>query len=298
MKKGRLLVVGDEACALKLYGRIFADGQYDIRYASSGEEALRKAAHFKPDVVLLDIMMPGIDGYEVCQRLKADKETWAVDVIFISAKGGVSERLEAYAKRATDFLIKPFSAEELLAKVSVILEKKRFFLDLAHTDHLTVIGNRRAFEEHFDIIYRTAIKYRRTFSVAMMDIDNLKEINDTCGHGVGDFIIKEVARRLKENMRQTDVLARIGGDEFAVLMPETDRITTVSVIARLREVIAANLYPAPEDKHSLRITLSIGAAMFPEDAAEKKNLLEQADKAMYLAKRRLRNRANFGVQRY
>lgn len=287
---GRLLIVDDDPQMQKVYKRIFWDHEYEIHYASSGEEALKKAFDLKPDIVLLDIMMPGIDGYEVCRQLKTSNETEETDVIFISAKGGTYDKLKAYRKRATDFVIKPFNPEELVAKVRVILERRRFFLNLAYTDQLTKLKNRRAFDEHFDIIFKTARRHSRTFSLALLDIDHFKKVNDTYGHHLGDFVLGEISKRIEKNIRETDILARIGGDEFAVLMPETDKIAAISIFERLKKGITFNALIRPGYEDALRITVSMGVASFPDDAWNKEDLFKQADKALYLAKQKVRNK--------
>jgi len=176
---GRLLVVDDEVNVLKTYHRIFLDAGHEILYVASGEEALRKAPEFKPDIVLLDIMMPGMDGYEVCEELKADEQTKEAEVIFVSAKGETTDRLRGYNVRSSDFLVKPFDPAELRAKIAVILERKRYYLDLASIDDLTNLGNRRFFNGKFNDIFEVAHRYGRVFSLAIMDIDHFKKVNDT-----------------------------------------------------------------------------------------------------------------------
>ncbi len=286
----RLLIVDDDPEILKICKRIFRNSDYNVLYASSGEEALKNASDFKPDVILLDIMMPGMDGFEVCQQLKTKEETKAGEVIFISTKGRLPDRLKGYKARASDYLVKPFSPEELRAKLAVIFNRQRYYKDLASIDDLTKLGNRRFFNANFDNIYQIAGQYCKTFSLAALDIDHFKNINDTYGHPVGDFVLKELARWLKENIRSTDILARTGGEEFAILLPETIKVSAFSVLERLKNEITSKTFVKPGEKHRLKITLSIGLASFPEDSDDKEDLFKKADDALYLAKQKGRNR--------
>jgi len=207
---GKLLVVDDEVNVLKTYQRIFLDAGHEILCAASGKEALKKASDFKPDVVLLDIMMPGMDGYQVCNQLKGDEQTQDAEVIFVSAKRETTDRLRGYNVRSSDFLVKPFDPEELRAKVAVILERKRYYLDLASIDDLTQLGNRRFFNAKLNDIFEVARRYGRVFSLAIIDIDRFKRVNDTYGHQTGDYILTELACGLRENLRATDSVTRIG----------------------------------------------------------------------------------------
>jgi diguanylate cyclase (GGDEF)-like protein len=293
----RLLIVDDEPGILKMCKRVFRNSGYNVQYASSGEEALRKASDFKPDVILLDIVMPGIDGFEVCRQLKAKAETKEAEVVFISGKGERPNRLKGYKARASDFLVKPINPEELRAKLAVIFNRQRYYKDLASIDDLTKLGNRKFFNANFDDIYQIAGKYCKSFSLAALDIDHFKNINDTYGHPVGDFVLKELARWLKENIRSTDIPARTGGEEFAILLPETQKISAIQDLERLREEIASKSFVKPGEKNPLKITISVGVASFPEDSSDKEELYKKADDALYLAKQKGRNRVEPAISK-
>jgi len=287
---GRILVVDDEVNVLKTYQRIFLDGGHEILCVASGEEALREAPGFGPDIILLDIMMPGMDGYEVCEQLKAAEQTKEAEVIFVSAKGETADRLRGYHVRSSDFLVKPFDPEELQAKIAVILGRKRYYLDLASIDELTQLGNRRFFNGKFNDIFEVARRCGRVFSLAIIDIDHFKMVNDTYGHQTGDCILTELACRLKESLRAVDIVARIGGEEFAVLIPETENQRAAMVLERLRAKIASQAFVKPMDGHRVNITISAAVASYPDDAVDKESLFKRADEALYLAKEMGRNR--------
>ncbi len=286
----RILIVDDELNMLKSYQRIFKATKYEILCASSGDEALQKAVSFSPDIALLDIMMPGMNGYQVCEEWKRREDTKEIEVIFVSGKGKLDDRLKAYKVRASDFLVKPFSKDELLAKVELILEKKRFYLELATTDALTQLGDRKFFEDKFNNVFRIAAEYKQKFSIAIIDIDHFKKVNDTYGHDVGDYILKQVSQHLNNMIRKSDLLARIGGEEFALLLSDTDNINAQNVLERLRKGIAQQSFARAGEEHPHKITISIGYASYPISAIEKDGLFKAADKALYMAKQNGRNR--------
>lgn len=286
----RLLIVDDEPIWLKTYKRIFRTKDYEIEYASSGTEALHKAAEFKPEIILLDIMMPGINGYQVCEDLKKKESAKDIDIIFISGQGKLDDRLKAYKLRASDFIVKPFSHDELLAKVELLIEKKNFYNEMASTDPLTKLGNRKFFETKYDNIFQISAQYNKEFSIGIIDIDFFKNVNDTYGHDMGDFVIIEMAKKLNTNFRDSDVFARIGGEEFAVVLPDTSRKNTRMVLERSRQDVENQVFNKPDSKHSLKITVSIGFASFPNDSIDQTDLFKKADIALYLAKNNGRNK--------
>ncbi|MBN2012388.1 diguanylate cyclase [candidate division KSB1 bacterium] len=286
----RILIVDDEPNWHNTYRRIFRAKPYETEYASSGAEALEKAATFKPDIILLDIMMPGIDGYTVCEDLKQKEDTKDVEVIFVSGKGKLDDRLKAYKLRASDFLVKPFSHDELLAKLELLLEKRKFYLEMASTDALTQLGNRKFFDEKYGNIFDLSVRYEKHFAIAIADIDHFKRVNDTYGHDMGDFILQQVAQRLLTSFRKTDLVARIGGEEFAFLLPETKREFVAMVLNRCRADIESQVFRKPGSDTDLKVTISIGFATFPEDADDQKRLFKTADECLYTAKNNGRNR--------
>ncbi len=286
----RILIVDDEPNMLKSYGRIFRRKDYEVQYASSGKEALKMAEEFRPDVALLDIMMPGIDGYEVCEAWKRKPATQEIEVLFVSGKGELDDRLRAYRLRASDFLVKPFSKDELLAKIELITEKRRFYLELATTDALTGVGNRKFFEEKFANIFRIASQYNQIFSIAIIDVDHFKAVNDTYGHDMGDFVLQQVAELMKGKIRKSDLLARIGGEEFAVLLSGTEGQNTRRIMERLRKGVAEHVFQKPGESQSLQVTISSGYSCFPATATDKEGLFKTADKALYQAKQQGRNK--------
>ena len=285
----RILIVDDEPNMLKSYRRVFKRRDYEVAFASSGEEALQMAEAFRPDIALLDIMMPGMDGYEVCRSWKGREETKDIEVLFVSGKGQLDDRLRAYRLRASDFLVKPFSNDELLAKIELIIEKRRFYLELATTDALTGLGNRKFFEEKFENIYRISSQYKQIFSIAILDVDHFKAVNDTYGHDTGDYVLQEVAKLLRGKIRKDDLLARIGGEEFALLLSGTEGQNTRKVMERLRKGVDEHIFQKPGESQAVKVTISIGFACFPATAADKDGLFKAADKALYQAKRRGRN---------
>lgn len=288
-RRTKILAVDDEKNILNMYKRIFIDTGFEIICADSGEKALKEAVNHRPDIILLDVLMPGPNGYDVCCRLKSLESLKETEVIFISAKGELPDKLKGYRRGGSDYLVKPFNAEELLAKLNMILERKRHYINLLSIDPLTQVGNRKLFDEQLDRFFKIAARYHRPLSMALIDIDHFKKVNDGHGHAVGDAVLRELSLRLKKNVRTSDILARIGGEEFCVLMPETDKFEALTIQDRLRASIASVPFRKPEGGLSLNVTVSIGVSAIPDDASSQAGLYRKADEALYRAKENGRN---------
>jgi len=292
-EKGRLLVVDDEVNIIKSYKRLFLDSPYNLEYAGSGEEAIKIASAFKPHIVLLDIMMPGIDGYEVCETILGNPETSDAEIIFISAKIDAPDKMKAYHLGADDFIAKPINPEEVLSKIAAKMRRQKSYLSKTMIDPLTGLGNRRYFDRGLEQYIKMASLYKNPLVLSVIDIDLFKNVNDTYGHDVGDFILKSLSALLKESTRDKDIVARFGGEEFIMLLPGMKKKDAIIVLDRLRKKIEETFFENPADKLKLNITVSIGIAIFPMDATEKDSLFKVADNNLYRAKNNGRNRVEF-----
>lgn len=271
---------------------------YRLKTANSGEDALQLAnAPEKPDLILLDVMMPGLDGYEVCRYLKDNPATRDIPVIFITAKGEVSDQEYGFNLGAVDYITKPFELPIVRARVRthVHLKQRTELLErLAMLDGLTGIPNRRRFDTMLDTEWRRALRDQGALSLLMMDVDHFKAYNDHYGHGAGDECLRRVARALRDAlMRPADFLARYGGEEFAVVLPACDRAGTQQVAENLRAVVAALAIPHAYSGTADRVTMSIGCATQTPGQDERPGILiETADHALYQAKQAGRNRVS------
>jgi len=292
--KAKVLIVDDEKinldvliCLLKPYYRTVA--------AKSGEQAFKRLEIPPlPDLILLDIMMPGMDGYEVCRKLKDDNATRDIPVIFITGKNDEQDEAKGFQAGAVDYITKPFSPLIALARVKTHIELKRrgdMLERLAGLDGLTGIPNRRHFDQFLTAEWKRSIRYNHSISLIIMDIDYFKLYNDHYGHAEGDECLKKVAKVISQSMiRSTDLTARYGGEEFACVLPETDYAGAITTANRIMKSIR-NMGIRHENSHiSDSVTVSIGVASINPTKNDKAlNLIEMADKALYNAKRNGRN---------
>lgn len=271
-------------------------GEYDIEHANDGESALRYVESSQPDLILLDIVMPGMDGYEVCKRLKADERTKNVPVIFITSKSDEKDEAKGLEFGAVDYITKPFSKPIVRARVKnhLIMKKQRDLLEnLSNLDGLTGIPNRRSFDRLFNAEWRRAVRSTLPLSLILMDIDFFKKFNDTYGHTAGDDCLKRVAQALDSSLkRPSDFVARYGGEEFVALLPETDSEGAVTMADKIRNSIESLDIEHSSSTTASTVTISQGVATaIPTRKTNPILMIEAADKALYAAKEEGRNKA-------
>ena len=308
---GNILVVDDNPQNLRLLIAILSMRGYKVRPAPSGSIALESAFSTPPDLILLDIMMPEMNGYEVCQKLKESELTSSVPVIFISAIDAVADKVKAFEMGAVDYITKPFQAEEILARVNTHLSLRRTqkmleeeielrkeseerlkvislkYQKMATQDYLTGVSNRRYFMERAQEELSRANRYTHPLTFMMMDIDHFKNINDTYGHHAGDQVLKNVASICTDNLRVHDLFGRIGGEEFSAMLPETNLNDAIVVAERIRKSVEDAEWAI--DGKKVSCTISIGMSQLNDDSETLDNLMKKADEALYLAKSSGRN---------
>lgn len=271
-------------------------GEYKVRVASNGVDALAMLhEQEKPDLVLLDIMMPGMDGYEVCQRVKEDPELKGIPLIFVTAMDQPEDQQRGFALGAVDYITKPFELPLVKARVNVHVRlklKSEMLEKLAFVDGLTDIPNRRALEETLKREWGRASRRHDPLSVLMIDIDVFKAYNDRCGHGAGDLCLRRVAHELVRGLqRPGDFVGRYGGEEFLAILPNCDAAGALRVGESLRSRIADLRIPHPASSVADIVTISVGFTSHqvgPETPPV--DLESEADEALYLAKSGGRNR--------
>lgn len=293
-----VLIVDDEPINIKALQTVLGD-EHTLVFATSGEMALEMAGSDpQPDLILMDIVMPGLDGFEVCERLKANDKTRHIPVVFLTAKWETSEETKGLELGAVDYIRKPFSPPIIRARIRNHLELKKvrdLLENLSCLDGLTNIPNRRRFDEVFNHEWNRAARTQAHISLLFIDIDHFKNYNDLYGHLVGDDCLKSVARVLQSSLgRPADFLARFGGEEFIILLPDTREIGC----QHLAEVIRSTV----EDLHiehkaspiADHVTVSVGAVTCVNPAASDRfTLLDTADKLVYKAKHDGRNCIRF-----
>jgi len=306
-KQDTVLVVEDEANSRFLLKTYLESVGYSVRMAKSGEEALRKIAEEPPSAIVLDVMLPKMDGYTVCKRLKSSRTTHFIPIVLATALRGNEERIRGIEVGADDFISKPYNRVELLTRVKSLLRIKKLhdaleqkiaelekakekLRKLSVTDGLTNLFNHRAFKKQLQLEISRSRRFGLPISLLMMDIDHFKMYNDRFGHPSGDNVLKHFSQILSENIREVDCLARYGGEEFALILPGTDKKSAKVVAEKLRRLIEWASFPNADKLPSGRVTVSIGVASFPHDAEDEEELVKRSDEALYKAKNSGRNR--------
>jgi two-component system cell cycle response regulator len=292
-----VLVAEDSLVVRAVLRRHLEERDYNVVEADDGNAALSTCREIRPDVVLLDIEMPGLDGHQVLAALKADPELAEIPVVFLTGRTSTDDIVEGLRLGAHDYLKKPFEASELIARVSAAVRMKKLQdelrarnaeLDLvSRTDSLTGLANRRQLVERLGEMGSASRRHDRVLGVLMLDIDHFKRVNDTAGHDAGDCVLREFAARLARLPRVEDVVGRWGGEEFLALLPDTDFEGSRLFGQRVIGAIAAEPFQLP-DGTKLDITVSIGCAV--EVAHDPEKLVANADAALYEAKAAGRNR--------
>src|ERR1051325_1768601 len=287
--KPNILVVDDSPDKLSLLEAALCLAGYSVTTATDGDEALAAIESYQPDLVITDVMMPRMNGYELAQRIRANPLTKFIPVIMQTAAGRRAEDLRRASEvGALGYITDPTDLDLLLARTRTLLEFKAY-LDVceeaAFTDHLTGLANRRRFERQLEREVNRTLRLEHPFSLLMIDIDNFKRLNDTFGHDAGDEAIRRIGKVLREGTRGIDLAARIGGEEFAVLLVETSREGGYEVAERLRNAIKQIEIP-----NASNITASFGVAECPSCAQTSTDILKAADNLLYQAKRIGRDR--------
>ncbi|MDA8383704.1 MAG: diguanylate cyclase [Betaproteobacteria bacterium] len=292
--KRSILIVDDSPENLTVLGALLRT-DYTIRVATDGEKALRIAQSGEPpDLILLDIMMPGVNGYEVCRRLKDDPRTESIPVIFLTAMTHERDEVKGFEAGAVDYITKPFSPVVVRARVRTHVELKcyrDFLVDTSYGDGLTAVPNRRRFEDYYAHIWK-APGQTAPVALIMIDVDHFKPFNDHYGHQEGDACLRAIAQELSGALnRKTDLFARYGGEEFVCLLPGTEAEGALQVAERFRAAVLALAIPHARSPVGDWVTISVGVAAAGSCAElSPRELVAHADEALYQAKAAGRNR--------
>lgn len=309
-KEQSIVIVDDTPDNLRLLVGILNERGYKVRPAPNGVRALATVEKELPELILLDIMMPEMNGYEVCRRLKENEKTHDIPVIFLSALNEVFDKVKAFQAGGVDFITKPFQVEEVLARVNthltiraqqkalkkqnkelhkkniLITEQTKKLQLLAITDSLTGLSNRRDFLKKTIQEAKRFERSKNPFSFLFLDIDHFKTINDTYGHNCGDAVLIGVARSLEKSLRGQDILARWGGEEFVCLLPDTNTEGARNVAEKMRCTIE-NLSQKCGDI-PISVTVTLGICLY-DGSRSTEECINYADACMYRGKQKGRN---------
>ncbi|MFC1568650.1 diguanylate cyclase [bacterium] len=302
---GVILIVSDLSNSrLLLKTHLTSSGHQAILWRS-GQDILQLTDEHEIDIIVLEMPLKHQDGYQVCRLLKNNPRTQLIPIILLTESFHEEIATKGYSAGADDFLNKPINRLELLARIRSLIRIKRLYnvleqkiseleqtqnrlKEMAIRDELSGVFNYRFFHQQLYYEVSRSIRFEYPVSLIIFDIDNFKKYNDTYGHPQGDKIIKRFAQLLKDNIRKVDILSRYGGDEFALLLPGTDRKFAVSVAEKLRSIIEHAYFPSKKTAQK-GITFSAGVACFPRDAKDAEELLQLSDIALYVAKEKGKN---------
>jgi two-component system, cell cycle response regulator len=298
-KGGRVLVVDDrKASYQRLHGMLA--NEHEVEVEPDPTEALFRVSDGGHDLVVVSLGLENFDGLRLCSQVRSLERTRTTPILAIAEAEDSARLMRGLEIGINDYLVRPIDRNELLARVRTQVRKKRYTerlrdnvqmsIEAAITDALTGLNNRRYMETHLATLVEQAHTRGKPLTVLVLDIDFFKSVNDTHGHDAGDDVLREFAVRLKKSIRGIDLACRLGGEEFVVVMPDTDMAVAAMVAERLRRRIAADPFPISRGERKVEVTISIGLAALAgaEDSAA--NVLKRADQALYRAKRDGRNR--------
>lgn len=307
--KADILIVDDQPDNLRLLSTILVEQGYRVRKAIDGEMALTAATTVLPDLILLDIMMPGMDGYQVCQRFKEMENTSEIPIIFMSALDNVWDKVKAFNAGGVDYVVKPYQLEEVVVRVetqlklvrmqqqlkeqNILLQKLNQELQrLNAIDSLTEIANRRRFDEYLAQEWNRLRREQAPLALILADIDYFKLYNDKYGHQAGDLCLSRVARGISSTIqRPADLAARYGGEEFAIILPNTEPDGARKIAEAIKSSIFRLQIPHERSQVSNYVTMSLGISSFiPDERLSPQTLVTYADIALYRAKQAGRDR--------
>ncbi|WP_029007018.1 PleD family two-component system response regulator [Azospirillum halopraeferens] len=298
-EKARVLVLEDSALDLdKIVEALHRDSDHAVA-ADTCARALERALNDDFDLVIISLTLLNEDGLRLCSQLRSHERTRQVPILLAVDEGDLNRVAKGLELGANDYVIKPIDRNELLARVRTQIRRKRYqdrlranfeqSLSMALTDSLTGVFNRRYVNAHLPRLLERAIDNHKPVSVLMFDIDHFKAVNDTFGHDVGDGVLKEVADRSSRNLRTFDLVARLGGEEFLVILPDTDGEAALAVAERLRGRIGDAPFAISAPPGAIGVTVSIGVAVGGRLGDTAEGLIKRADEALYEAKHRGRN---------
>ena len=288
-----LLVEDDEKDAqliqMQLYGQ-----PYCMKVVKTGEEALSCAQQEKIDLIILDILLPGMDGFEVSRQLKGNERTNSIQIVAVTNLKDMEDKIKGLELGVDDYLVKPINIHELRARINALIKKKAYLDKLktgyesavhsAITDRLTGLYNSAYFHYFLKNEIKRSERYNNPVALVMMDIDDFKHYNDSMGHLAGDEILRQLGRLINQDIREIDLGVRYGGEEFAIVMPYTDLKGVITSTKRIRRLIKDHSFILDAFPPA-RLTISMGIAVYPSDAVTITDLIQRADTALYGAKK-------------
>jgi len=280
----RILIIDDDEDFVQLVGAILGKEGMIVKGLCKPENVIEHISNFAPDIVLLDVMMPGVSGYQICQQMREQPQWQDLPVLFLTAQTGLSARLAAFEAGGDDYLPKPVAPAELLMRVKVRLERARLLKERADKDVLTGLMIRRAFMEHLQALLSESRNNNLKFSICLLDVDHFKKVNDTYGHLAGDRVLTYVGALLRRRFRVEDLRGRWGGEEFIIAFRHIEKETAQGALTRCLEELKTHVFEG-DNGQTFSVAFSAGLVSFPEDGDVPQQLIKYADECLYEAKR-------------
>ncbi len=281
-KKAHILVVDDNPGDIDILLELLQG--YDVRTATDGASALESVAMEKPDLILLDINMPDMDGFEVCRQLKANEDTQDIPILFLSSRNDVDNIVKGFKLGGADYVTKPYLPQEMIARIQTHLQLSETISALnrlVYVDHLSGIANRRSFFTKAPKLFEDATKRHIPLHLFMIDMDNFKQINDTYGHSIGDKVIQGLTECVQKSVSKVDMFARLGGDEFVLILTG---ISAHQAHQQLKQLMLNVQEASLSTISSAKVTISIGMVSKKEQDNNIEDLLIRADARLYKSK--------------
>jgi diguanylate cyclase (GGDEF)-like protein len=294
----KILVVDDDVFSANLIDSCLRSAGFMSSYCCDSQKALDMIAAELPDLIVMDVVMPGIDGFDLCRRVRAHPAMQLTPIIFVTRRGDVEQRVAGLEAGGNDYIAKPFEPQELVARVRSHLQRLSALRDMAIRDGLTRCYNHKYFKMRLTQEIARCRRYQNELALALLDVDHFKDINDSHGHPAGDQVLSHLGDLVQASVRSTDVVARYGGDEFGLLFVEAGTKEANAISSRLLERIALHnrAMPHPDENCEplIPVTVSVGVTgLLPDDTLE--SLIKRADVALYEAKTSGRNQVKISV---
>jgi two-component system, cell cycle response regulator len=289
MHKKVLLVEEEAAVKERVKGNLQRAG-YLVLEANHGAEALSILNEQVPDIIISDAYLSSMSSIEFCRRVREKPLTAVVPFVLLMDEGDAEDSMMRLKIGADDYILKSASAEEVVVRIQAKVDRFRTLRELVHIDSVTQLYNRYYFDKTLADVLKISERYHHDVSLSILDIDYFKEFNDTFGHQTGDFVIKSVAQFIREKMREVDIVARYGGDEFVVVMPETSKGNAAKAMNRIQNELSNTSFHCDGVQEPLQVSISFGIANYPTEAASDFELIQKADQALYAIKN-LKNKA-------
>jgi two-component system cell cycle response regulator len=298
-RAGRVLIVDDRTSSHERIAAMLAN-EHSVDVETEPSEALFRAAEGNYDLMIVSLALTNYDGLRLCSQVRSLDRTRNVPILAIADGDDNSRMVRGLEIGVNDYLMRPIDKNEMLARARTQIRKKRYTerlrdnvqqsIEMAITDPLTTLYNRRYMESHLAALVDQAASRGKPLTALVLDIDHFKSVNDTHGHDAGDDVLREFATRVRKSIRGIDLACRFGGEEFVIIMPETDMGVATIVAERLRRRIASEAFPIHQGSKALEVTISIGIATLDAADDNAASILKRADQALYRAKRDGRNR--------